>query len=137
MILFHSLDSSFLLINKRLTKAWLNKVIQEEGSKAGDINIVFCSSDYLLEMNRHFLHHDYFTDVITFPYESPSGSISGDVFIDVETVKTNAQGYHVSFENELSRVMVHGVLHLLGYLDATPEEAAQIHAKEDTYLQLL
>ena len=100
-----------------------------------EIAFVFCSDDYLLDINQRFLAHDYYTDVITFDYSIES-SISGDVFVSIDRVAENAAQVGVSFENELHRVLVHGVLHLLGYKDKTSEEKAVMTDKEDFYLSL-
>jgi len=111
-------------------------LIIEEGSKEGNLNIIFCSDNYLLKMNKEYLGHNYFTDVITFDY-SEENLISGDVFISVDTVKENAKNYEVSFENELFRVIIHGVLHLIGYNDKTDKEQEEMTIKENYYLDKL
>ena len=95
---------------------WLSRVIVSESKLEGDLNYIFCDDEYLLGINQQYLNHDTYTDIITFGY-CDGDTISGDIFISVERVKDNAQEYSVSFEEELHRVMVHGVLHLLGYKD--------------------
>ena len=124
------------LLQKRLTAAWLRGVAQAEGYVLGDVNYIFCSARKLLEMNRQFLGHDYFTDVITFDYSDRRGAriVSGDVFIDVETVADNARLYGASRLDEMRRVVVHGLLHLCGQGDKTPRANRQMHRKEDKYL---
>ena len=104
----------------------------------GDVSYIFCSAERLLEMNRQFLGHDYYTDVITFDYSDLRGSrtVAGDIFIDVETVADNARLYGADRLTEMRRVVVHGVLHLCGQKDKTPRANRQMHAKEDKYLKL-
>ena len=133
MITFHIEQTPFRLANRRGLRAWLKQVAADEGKTPGDIACVFCSDDYLLSVNKTYLHHDYLTDVITFDY-SWFPVIAGDLLISVDTVRANAQKYGVPFEEELRRVMVHGVLHLCGYRDATKAEAAAMHKREDLHL---
>lgn len=132
---FHSESIDFQNNKAEITAKWLERCILNEGKKTGPINFIYCSDDYLLQVNQDFLNHDYFTDVITFDY-SDENEISGDVFISIDRVKENAEVNNVNFENELNRVMIHGVLHLMGYKDSKPEEKAEIRAKEDFYLAL-
>ena len=134
---YYTEDCTYRLPAKRLTAKWLAKVAQGEGYKLGDVNYIFCSAEKLLEMNRQYLHHDYFTDVITFDYSDRRGTkiISGDVFIDIETVADNASQYGATRLQEMRRVVVHGVLHLCGQGDKTPYTNKQMHRKEDKYLK--
>ncbi len=111
----------------------INFLINNERKKQGEINFIFCSDDYLLDMNKQYLQHDYFTDVITFDY-SENNILSGDVFISIDRIKENAGEYKVPFEQELQRVMIHGVLHLAGYNDKTDEEKKEMTDKENEYL---
>lgn len=113
----------------------IEKLAESENQTLGDISYILCSDNYLLEINRQYLNHDYFTDVITFDY-SEENVISGDIFISVDTVADNAKEYNVTFEKELERVMVHGVLHLVGYNDKSDSEVKQMRAKENQYLSL-
>ncbi len=113
----------------------IEKLAESENRTLGDISYILCSDNYLLEINRQYLNHDYFTDVITFDY-SEENVISGDIFISVDTVADNAKEYNVTFEKELERVMVHGVLHLVGYNDKSDSEVKQMRAKENQYLSL-
>ena len=110
---------------------------EAEGYELGEVSYIFCSAQRLLEMNRQYLGHDYFTDVITFDYSDRKGArvISGDIFIDVETVADNARLYGFPTLQEMRRVVVHGVLHLCGQGDKTPRTNAQMHRKEDKYLK--
>lgn len=119
-----------------LLKRWLTAVAAEEQKRVGELSFIFCSDDYLLDINRRFLNHDYYTDVITFDY-SEDGCIVGDIFISIDTVRVNAEEYRQGFENELYRVMVHGVLHLCEYKDHSDTEKQLMRAKEDYYLAKL
>lgn len=133
---YYTDDCSYRLPEKRRTAAWLKEVAEAEGYQLGDVNYIFCSAARLLEMNKEFLGHDYFTDIITFDYSDRKGSrvVSGDIFIDVETVADNARIYGATKLQEMRRVVVHGVLHLCGQKDKTPRANAQMHRKEDKYL---
>lgn len=134
MIRYFKEDTAFDLPDKRLYKSWLKSIIEEESLRMGDINIIFCSDDYLLDVNKQFLSHDYYTDIITFDY-CEGRVVSGDLFISVDSVKDNAEHYGATFHHELCRVMAHGVLHLIGYDDHCDEDIAQMRAKEDYYLK--
>ena len=134
---YHTDDCRYRLPEKRRTSAWLTQVAAEEGYRLGEVNYIFCSAERLLEMNRQFLGHDYFTDIITFDYSDLKGEgvIHGDIYIDIETVRDNARIYGVAWLEEMRRVVVHGVLHLCGQKDKTPRANAQMHRKEDHYLK--
>lgn len=134
---YHTDDCTYRLPQKRQTSAWLRGVTEAEGYTLGEVNYIFCSAQRLLEMNRQYLGHDYFTDVITFDYSDLKGmrTVSGDIFIDVETVADNARQYGVTTLCEMRRVVVHGLLHLCGQKDKTPRANAQMHRKEDKYLK--
>ena len=132
---FHSKQISFTLPNQRVVADWLQKVSVSEKKKLTEVSYIFCSDDYLLEMNRQYLNHDYFTDVITFDY-CEGNDVSGDVFISIERVSENAQTVGVPTIDELHRVMVHGLLHLLGYADKSDTDKQQMTSKEDFYLSL-
>lgn len=135
---YYNDSCSYRLPMKRATAAWLREVASREGYTLGDVNYIFCSAERLLEMNKQFLSHDYFTDIITFDYSDRRGSkiVAGDIFIDVETVADNARIYGATPLEEMRRVVVHGVLHLCGQGDKTPRTEAQMHRKEDKYLRL-
>ena len=138
MIRYYNDSCSYSLPQKRLTSAWLRSLAEQEGYTLGDVTYIFCSAERLLEMNRQFLGHDYFTDVITFDYsELEEGVVSGDIFIDVETVADNARIYGTTKTNEMHRIIAHGVLHLCGQKDKTERAEKQMHRKEDKYLKLL
>jgi rRNA maturation RNase YbeY len=133
MICFYTEDIAFSLPQKRRVKAWLKKVIEAETMQTGEVSIIFCSDDYLLQMNRHYLQHNYYTDIITFDYNENT-TVNGDLFISLDTVRANAKEYKQTFERELDRVMVHGILHLCGYKDTTPQQQKCMRIAEDKYL---
>ena len=116
-------------------RQWLQKVIQKEHKTAEQLQYIFCDDEYLLDINKRYLDHDYYTDIITFPYREGS-VLEGDMYISVDRVSENAAEFGDTFENELRRVMVHGLLHLMGYGDKTPEEEMAMRAKEDSCLEL-
>ena len=126
-------NSSEKIKDKAKLKIWIKKSIQNENFKVGSINYIFCTDEYLLDVNKKFLNHDYFTDIITFDYtEKPI--ISGDLFISTERVLENAKQLNLPFENELKRVMIHGIIHLFGYQDNTKKEKETMTEKENLYL---
>lgn len=129
-------DISIPKIRRKLTSGWIKNTIDSEGKITGDISFIFCSDDYLLEVNRKFLQHDYFTDIITFDYVE-NNLISGDIFISVDRVKENAAKFSKTFENELYRILIHGILHLLGYKDKEIRDKVLMTEKEDFYLNRL
>jgi len=135
MIVFTNADIKFNLKNRLKIKEWVKSIIASENGKSGDITYVFCSDDYVFEMNNQYLQHNTLTDIITFDY-SENGKISGDICISIDRVKENAESYRIDFDRELARVMAHGVLHLLGYKDKKAEEKKVMTSKEDFYLQL-
>lgn len=137
-IAFHSEGISFLPEHQNSLRQWIAQTVEAEGGELGDINFIFCSDEYLHAMNVQYLQHDDYTDVITFPYAEEEGDpIDGDIFISIERIEENARQYGISTEKELHRVMIHGVLHLLGYEDEAPEEKAEMTEKEDLYLSKL
>jgi rRNA maturation RNase YbeY len=109
-------------------------VITEEKKVLKNINYIFCSDEFLLEFNKKYLNHSTFTDILTFPDDSVSGRISGDIYISIDRIRENSEKYAQPFEKELHRVMVHGVLHLLGYMDKTKSQKETMTLKEDYYL---
>ena len=134
MIRFH-FTNSFTLKNKRKIKNWLKDIIVNEKKKVGDINYIFCSKEYLKKMNNDYLTKNYETDVISFDF-SKDNKISGDIYISSETVKKNSIIFNVCFNNELKRVMVHGLLHLLNYNDKSNQEQKIMREKENFYIKL-
>lgn len=135
MVRFFTEDTKFNFKFKLITKQWLKSVAVNENRKIGDINVIFCSDAYVLDVNKKFLQHDYFTDIITFDY-CEGDVLSGDLFISVDCVRDNSSFYGTDFENELNRVIVHGVLHLIGYDDHCDEDIKMMRSKEDFYLKV-
>ena len=123
------------LDERRITR-WIRAVAADYGFSVGNINYIFCSDERELEVNREFLGHDYYTDIITFDY-STANTLNGDIFISLDTVRSNAETVGCSFENELNRILIHGVLHLTGQGDKTPETKAEMTRKEDLALAKL
>ena len=135
MILYYYEDIDFVFRNKTLNNRWLKLVAESEIRRIGDISIIFCTDNYILDVNQKYLQHDYFTDIITFDY-CEGDRLSGDLFISIDSVRENALEYGTDFSDELNRVMVHGILHLIGYDDHTEEDIAMMRKKEDYYLSL-
>ncbi len=132
---FSSEEVEFELENEQAVMDWLQKIIEQTGNSLRLLNFIFCSDDYLLRLNVEYLDHDTLTDIITFPYAEPP-VIKGDIFISIDRVRDNAGDFKVPFEHELHRVMAHGVLHLCGYGDKTPDEQRTMRQKEDEALKL-
>ncbi|MFZ5553922.1 MAG: rRNA maturation RNase YbeY [Bacteroidota bacterium] len=132
---FVSLIPGFTLKNKSAIKKWIVSAIKKEKQKPGELAIVFCSDNYLLETNRKYLNHNYLTDIITFQ-NTENQSVSGDLLISIDRVKENAEKLKLKFSDELHRVIIHGVLHLCGYKDKSPAHKKQMTKKEDYYLNL-
>ena len=140
MIHFFNEGTNYLPTKRLVLRRWIEKVIEMEGYKAGEINYIFCSSDYHRQMNRDYLGHDYFTDAITFEDRESrvgEGVVSGEVYIDVDTVIDNAPMYNALPINEMRRVIVHGALHLCGHKDKTPWAEKNMRRMENRYLKLL
>jgi rRNA maturation RNase YbeY len=133
MIDFQYINTDIIQLKK--SSKWLEKIIYTENNKLGEIVFVFCNDPFLLEKNIQFLKHDSLTDVITFDY-SEDQKISGDIIISIDRVKENSKKFKVEFLNELDRVMLHGLLHLLGYKDKTQQEIKLMRSKEDFYLSI-
>lgn len=135
MVSYFTEDIVFNFKEKRLTSRWLKLVAESEIRRLGVISIVFCSDNYILDVNLKYLQHDYFTDIITFDY-CEGDKISGDLFISIDSVRENSSFYGTEFKDELNRVIVHGILHLIGYDDHTEKDIKQMRAKENYYLSL-
>ena len=133
-ILFHS-ECDFTLSKQDARSRWIINSIINESKRVGRLSFIFCTDEYLLEKNIQFLDHDTYTDIITFDY-CEGDIISGDIFVSVERVTENANAFGVDFEDELDRVLIHGVLHLAGYQDKSKEEVNTMREKEDFYLSL-
>lgn len=135
MVRYYNEDVEFVLKQKLLNNRWLKTVAGSEVRKLGNINIIFCSDDYILDVNMKYLQHDYFTDIITFDY-CEKDFLNGDLFISIDSVRENALYYGTEFADELNRVMVHGLLHLIGYDDHSEEDIKMMRYKENYYLEL-
>lgn len=131
---FHS-EGEFTLENQQPIIDWFNASAQKEGKTIGALNYIFCNDEYLIKINLEFLKHDTYTDIISFDY-SVGNELIGDIYISTERVAENAIEYKNGFKNELSRVLIHGLLHLCGYEDKTEEQALLMRCKEDFYLKL-
>ncbi|WP_211356858.1 rRNA maturation RNase YbeY [Phaeodactylibacter luteus] len=135
-ISFHHEDVAFLPDSPSLLERWVEAVIEKENCTLQELTYIFCSDEYLYQVNLEYLSHDTYTDIITFPYQPPP-VVYSDIFISIDRVQENAAELGLPFEQELHRVMIHGVLHLCGYPDKTPAEAAAMRQKEDEALALL
>jgi probable rRNA maturation factor len=135
MISFQFQIATVLKERNRL-KAFLKEIFLKEGKAGGAISYIFCSDEFLLDINKRFLNHDYYTDIITFNLSSPGKAINGEVYISTDRVKENALNFDQFFNTELHRVIFHGILHLCGYKDKTQEEQRVMRKKEDEYLGL-
>ncbi|MCD7963970.1 MAG: rRNA maturation RNase YbeY [Rikenellaceae bacterium] len=136
MINYFTEDCVFSFRNRRKINKWIKDTVSRENMVTGDISIIFSSDDYLLEVNKKFLNHDYYTDIITFDY-CENKTLCGDLFISIDTVRSNSEKFNVSFDNELKRVIIHGILHLCGYGDKTEKEETLMREKENFYLSIL
>ena len=136
MITYNTEDVKMPVFPKRKTSAWIKRVAALHGKTVGDIAYIFCSDEKILDVNRMYLQHDYYTDIITFDY-SEDNMISGDLFISLDTVRTNAEKFAVTYDSELYRVSIHGVLHLCGIDDKAPGARAVMERYENEALQLL
>ena len=135
-ISFFSEGVSFTLKQKNDIRDWIKKTILTEGKKPGYLSFIFCDDEYLLQINQQYLNHDTFTDIITFDNSEEEELIEGDIFISLDRIKENAVNFDTSEKDELHRVIIHGVLHLLGYKDKTKAAKEQMSSKEDHYLNI-
>lgn len=134
-ISFFSEDIEFTLKDKAKVRNWIGDTIKAEGFKRiAELSFVFCSDEYLLEINKQYLDHDTYTDIVTFDSSEEEGVIAGDIFISVERIRENAAKFAVAEKDELHRVIIHGVLHLCGFLDKKKEDKTLMTAKENEYL---
>jgi len=138
MIKFNNIKAGFNFNDPVFFRNWLKEVIKAESKKEiGEIQYIFCDDKYLLEINNTYLKHDTYTDILTFPVSSAkANTISGEIYISIDRIVENAEKYTTSFQKELSRVIVHGLLHLLGYDDQTSSDSVLMRQKEDYYLNL-
>lgn len=134
MIRFFTEDIPYQLPRKQATRQWLTQQAKAEGFRMGDLNYIFCSDEHVLQVNRDYLEHDYYTDIITFDQSEEEDLIEGDIFISVDRVIDNAAQLGVPAEQEMHRVLAHGLLHLCGYGDKSPEEEQAMRAKENEWL---
>lgn len=123
-------ETDFQLDNETQFSDWISKVILSESKKEGDINYIFCDDEYILEINKQYLDHDYYTDIISFDY-SVGNELNGDIFVSIDRVKENATDFNATFDDELKRVIIHGILHYCGYKDKSEEDEALMRSKED------
>jgi rRNA maturation RNase YbeY len=135
VITFNS-ETSFTLKNQNKLVKWIGDVISSEGFQVGEINYIFCDDSYLNKINQEFLNHDTFTDIISFDY-TLGKEVGGDIFISIERVLENAENFNEVFETELYRVMIHGILHFMGYKDKTKKEKTLMRTKEDENIFIL
>jgi rRNA maturation RNase YbeY len=133
---FHSADRSLTLAGKTTAKAFIQKIFLKEKRKLAAIHYIFCSDEHLLQMNKNFLLHDYYTDIITFDLSGKNEPVVAEIYISVDRVKDNAKTLDVSFREEVLRVIFHGALHLCGYQDKTKSQILLMRAKEDQYLRM-
>ena len=133
---FHAEDYDFEIEQEDKTAKWIEGIIKNEKFVLVDLNYIFCSDEYLLKINKEYLDHDTFTDIITFDNSEAGSEIEGDIFISIPRVIENAKTYETTFELELHRVLVHGVLHLMGHGDKTVDEKQRMRKSEDYYLSL-
>ncbi|AEW86574.1 rRNA maturation RNase YbeY [Flavobacterium columnare] len=131
----YNYETNFLLENEIGYTEWIESVVKSEDKELNEINYIFCDDEYLLQINKQYLDHDYYTDVISFDY-TEEGLIAGDIFISIDRVKENASSLGVSFEEELKRVIIHGVLHYCGYKDKSSEEEKMMRLKEDEKIKM-
>jgi rRNA maturation RNase YbeY len=134
---FFTENIRYNLRDKTVLRRWLSKCAASEKKRIGELNYVFCTDPYLRKMNKKYLGHDYFTDIITFPSNTDNGkTLGGDIFISIPRIRINAKAYGVTFSDELKRVLAHGLLHLCGYNDHTDDEIKVMRKKEDRCLAL-
>lgn len=135
MISYYFQDTDFKFRDRRKTNEWLKLAAESEIRRIGNISIIFCSDNYVLDINQKYLQHDYFTDIITFDY-CEGDRLSGDLFISVDSVRENSIEFGTEFKDELNRVIIHGLLHLVGYDDHTEKDIKLMRSKENYYLSL-
>lgn len=134
---FFNEDIDFILENSSIISNWITGIIEDNSFTISQLNYIICSDNYLLEINRSYLSHDYLTDIITFDNSDEANVIESDIFISLDRVKDNAQKLSTSFSTEFNRVLIHGVLHLLGWDDKSQEDKAEMREKEEACLSLL
>jgi probable rRNA maturation factor len=135
-VYFHAEKINYTLKGKRKVRDWVCRVIDIEGRETGEINIIFTSDSFLLEINKQYLDRNYYTDIITFDY-GDGKIVSGDMYLSIERIMENAKELHISIRNELLRVIIHGILHMIGYSDKTKKAKKEMTGKENHYLELM
>ena len=135
-ISFNFVKTKDVISQKNKIKSWIKNVVEQKGKSIGDISYIFCEDEYLLEINKTYLEHDFFTDIITFDY-SDKEKVAGDLFISIDRVRENSLTHNENFEKELHRVIIHGILHLLGLKDKTEKQAKQMRKAEEECLRSL
>lgn len=133
---FFSEDISFQIEDKELYTKWLYRIFSKNDAELDSLNYIFCSDEYVLKINREYLDHDYYTDIISFPYAEKPEAIKGDIFISIDRITENAKEHNTNFDSELLRVMAHGILHFMGYKDKTPSEKKEMRKKEEEMIEL-
>lgn len=133
---FFSEIPDFQLVKEPSIRKWIDKVLLDFNATAASINFIFCTDEHLLDINQKYLNHDYYTDIITFPYQQYPQPLEAEIYISIDRVKENARHLGVAFHDELLRVIIHGVLHLLGFDDHSTEDIARMREMEDQCLQL-
>jgi rRNA maturation RNase YbeY len=136
-IQFYCSDLDYKLLRKGIVRQWINDAIIREGKELDNLSIIFCSDNFLLDLNLTYLNHDTLTDILTFDLSQKRNLIQGEIYISIERIRENAQLLGVTFKQELNRVMIHGVLHLCGYKDKSKRQKTEMTIKEDFYLSLL
>ncbi len=131
---FHYLIKGFSFGRRQACKDFIRQLFKREKTRLESLTYIFCDDHYLLEINRQYLQHDYFTDIISFDLSEPGAPVTGEIYISIDRVRDNARQHQESFQRELHRVIFHGALHLCGYKDKTPKEEKQMRAKEEEYL---
>jgi len=131
---FFEEDIAYKLKQKSAVRSWITETIQAEGYKLKELTYIFCSDNYLLQINQQYLDHDTYTDIVTFDNSDIAQTISGDIFISIDRIRENAAKFGVTEADELHRVIIHGALHLLGYKDKSPADKKKMTLKEDFYL---
>lgn len=134
---FHTEETSFVLANKAKYKTWLGEIIKEHKFELRELNYIFCTDEYLLNINREYLDHDYYTDIITFDNSEEEGFIEGDIFVSIDRIRDNANEFNQEFTKELTRVIAHGLLHLVGFGDKGENEIKEMRKQEDLAIQKL
>ena len=136
MITFQAIDIEMPEINQRFAKEWIQEIAADYGKKIGELHYIFCSDDYLYDFNVSRMHHDFYTDIVTFPLNDCEEYLSAEFYISIDRIRDNAEQMGNKFKDEFHRILAHGVLHLIGYKDKTDEDAATMRTQEDYCLAM-